>query len=873
MAIERYNARASEPKWQAVWDDQNVFKSTTDPSRPKYYVLEMFPYPSGKIHIGHGRNYVMGDVVARFRRAQGFNVMHPMGWDAFGLPAENAAIERGVHPEAWTRENIATMKSQLKLLGLSLDWDREVATCDADYYKHQQKMFVDFFRLGLAYRKESEVNWDPVENCVLANEQVIDGRGWRSGALVEKRRLPQWAFKITAYADDLLATIAELDRWPEKVRLMQTNWIGRSEGLTFSFALETEDGTPVDERLTVYTTRHDTIFGASFCAVSPDHPLIERLARDNADLDAFRRDFDALGTSEEVIERTEKRGLTTGLYAVHPFRPDVRLPVYAANFVLMGYGEGAVFGCPAHDQRDLDFARKYDLPVIPVVAPEGSDAAAFEIGDEAFLDKDAGSVRLINSAFLDGMTVAEAKEAVAHRFEDLGTGARTVNFRLRDWGISRQRYWGCPIPMIHCPECGVVPVPDADLPVRLPEDVTFGEAGNPLDQHPTWKQVTCPSCGGPAERETDTMDTFVDSSWYFARFCSPTAEDLPVEKADVDYWLPVDQYIGGVEHAILHLLYSRFFTRAMREAGYVDLAEPFAGLFTQGMITHETYRTEAGWQFPEDIERRDDGTVTTRDGTPVTVGPAEKMSKSKRNVVSPESLVDTYGVDAARWFMLSDTPPERDSEWTQAGIEGAWRLVQRIWRTVNEAIERGAPADAAAPLAVSADAVTMRRATHRAIAQITDDIERLRFNVAIAHLYELVNTLAGSLSQTKAKSADALPDGLVWAWREAAEALVLLSAPMVPHLAEECWQALGKDGLVVLMPWPKADPALLETNTITLPVQVNGKKRDELTIARDADSGQIEAAVLELDGVRRALGEKAPRKVIVVPERIVNVVA
>ncbi|MEO1198620.1 MAG: leucine--tRNA ligase [Pseudomonadota bacterium] len=868
MAVDRYDARASEPKWQKIWDDSQVFRSETDPSRPKYYVLEMFPYPSGKIHIGHGRNYVMGDVVARYRRACGFNVMHPMGWDAFGLPAENAAIERGVHPEAWTRENIATMKSQLKLLGLSLDWDREVATCDADYYKHQQKMFIDFERLGLAYRKESEVNWDPVENCVLANEQVIDGRGWRSGALVEKRHLPQWAFKITAYADDLLETLSGLDRWPDKVRLMQTNWIGRSEGLTFSFALETEDGTPFDERLTVYTTRHDTIFGASFCAVSPDHPLIGRLAKDRPDLDAFRREFDALGTSEEVIERTEKRGLETGLYAVHPFRPGVRLPVYAANFVLMGYGEGAIFGCPAHDQRDLDFARKYGLDVIPVVAPEGTDPAVFDVEDDAFLDKDAGSVRMINSDFLDGMTVAEAKDAIASRFEANGAGKRAVNYRLRDWGISRQRYWGCPIPMIHCDVCGIVPVPDADLPVRLPEDVVFGEAGNPLEHHPTWKYVDCPSCGKPAVRETDTMDTFVDSSWYFARFCSPKSDDLPVERADVDYWLPVDQYIGGVEHAILHLLYARFFTRAMRDAGYVGLAEPFAGLFTQGMITHETYRTEEGWQFPEDVTRHEDGRVTLADGTAVSVGSAEKMSKSKRNVVSPESLVDTYGVDAARWFMLSDTPPERDSEWTQAGIEGAWRLVQRIWRTVNEATARGAERSTSIPTDLDDTAHAMRRATHVAISQITDDIERLRFNVAIAHLYELVNTLAASLANERDPTA-----ALGWAWREAAETLVLLAAPMVPHLAEECWTISGGDGLVVNQSWPEADPALLEQNTITLPVQVNGKKRDELTIARSADTRQIEAAVLELDGVRRALGEKTPRKVIVVPERIVNVVA
>ena len=872
MAAERYNPRVTEPKWQRIWDERGVFDSREDPSRPKYYVLEMFPYPSGKIHIGHGRNYVMGDVVARFRRAQGYNVLHPMGWDAFGLPAENAAIERGIHPGAWTYENIDTMKAQLKILGLSIDWNRELATCDPGYYRHQQKMFLDFLRLGLAYRHESEVNWDPVDQTVLANEQVIDGMGWRSGAPVEKRKLAQWFFKITAYADDLLSSIATLDRWPDKVRLMQTNWIGRSEGLTFSFKLETADGQPYDEDLTVYTTRHDTIFGATFCAVSPDHPLIARLADDNPALSAFRKEFDALGTSEEAIERTEKRGVETGLYAVHPFRPDVRLPVYAANFVLMGYGEGAIFGCPGHDQRDLDFARKYDLPVIPVVAPQGTDPAAFEIGDEAYLDKDEAGVVMINSDFLDGLGVAAAKEDIAARLEAIGSGKRTVNYRLRDWGISRQRYWGCPIPVIHCDACGVVPVPDDQLPVELPDDPPFDKPGNPLDHHPTWKHVACPNCGRPARRETDTMDTFVDSAWYFARFCSPQEDDIPVVRDAVDYWMPVDQYIGGVEHAILHLLYARFFTRAMRAAGYIGMDEPFAGLFTQGMITHETYPDpEGGWLFPEDVEHREDGTVVQREtGAVIEVGPAEKMSKSKRNVVSPEAIVETYGVDAARWFMLSDTPPERDSEWTQAGIEGAWRLVQRLWRLVGEAIDRGENAPAVKPEAFGDDAMALRRATHKTVAAVTRDLERLRFNVAIAHIYELVNTLAATLG--KANGASVPPD-MAFALRETADILTRLAAPMVPHLAEEAWERLGNDNLIIDTPWPAADPALLEDATIMLPVQVNGKKRDELIIARDADTGQIEEAALALDGVRRALGDKPPRRVIVVPERIVNVVA
>ena len=868
MSVERYNARAIEPKWQRTWDEAGVFRAVNDPARPKYYVLEMFPYPSGNIHIGHGRNYVMGDVVARYKRAKGFNVLHPMGWDAFGLPAENAAIERKIHPRSWTYENIDTMRAQLKLLGLSLDWDREIATCHPDYYAKQQELFVDFFANDLVYRKESDVNWDPVDHTVLANEQVIDGRGWRSGALVEKRKLSQWFFRITAFAEELLCGLDTLERWPEKVRLMQRNWIGRSEGLTFSFDLEDEAGNLLDEKLTVYTTRHDTIFGASFCAVSPDHPLAVSREAANPDIAAFRKDFAALGTSEEAIERTEKRGIELGVYARHPFVEGLRLPVYAANFVLMTYGEGAIFGCPGHDQRDLDFARKYGLPVIPVVMPADGDATSFEIGDEAYIQKEGDSTVLINSRFLDGMSVPDAKDEIASRMEAAGQGRRTVNFRLRDWGISRQRYWGCPIPMIHCEACGVVPVPKDQLPVRLPDDASFDKPGNPLAHHPTWKHVDCPSCGKPAVRETDTMDTFVDSSWYFARFCSPRAE-APVDRTAVDYWLPVDQYIGGIEHAILHLLYARFFTRAMQACGHAGIAEPFEGLFTQGMIVHETYRDETGnWLFPEQVNHGEDGAVTVAEtGAPVTVGPAEKMSKSKRNVVSPEEIVDTYGVDAARWFMLSDTPPERDSEWTQAGIEGAWRLVQRIWRLVGEAGELAA--GESAPEQFAGAALDIRKAAHKALSKVGEDIERLRFNVAVAHIYELTNTIGSALQQAGKKPGP----GVTAALREAVELLVRMSAPMVPHLAEECWKALGHDTLLASVEWPEVDPAMLVEDTVVLPVQVNGKKRDELTISRDAGTQEIEKAVLALEGVRKALGGAAPRRIIVVPQRIVNVVA
>ena len=665
----RYNARASEPKWQKIWEDRQSFRTRNDDPRPKYYVLEMFPYPSGRIHIGHGRNYVMGDVVARFKRMKGFNVLHPMGWDAFGLPAENAAMERNTHPKAWTYQNIEAMKTQLKLLGLSLDWSREIATCDPTYYAEQQKIFIEFLNAGLVYRKESEVNWDPVDNTVLANEQVIDGRGWRSGALVERRRLSQWFFRITAFAEELLAALDELPRWPEKVRAMQKNWIGRSEGARIFWPLDGVPGEP-DYRLEIYTTRPDTLFGASFCALSPDHPLTAKLAGGNEELQAFITDCKRLGTSAEAIETAEKKGYSTGLTARHPFIEGASVPVYVANFVLMDYGAGAIFGCPAHDQRDLDFARKYGLPILPVVAPKDiADRDAWMkslvAGGEAYTDDGVA----INSGFLDGLDVTAAKGAAIAKLQSLGAGEGTVNFRLRDWGVSRQRYWGCPIPIVHCDACGPVPVPESELPVELPVDVSLDVPGNPLDRHPTWKNVDCPKCGKPARRETDTMDTFVDSSWYFARFASAPGE-APLTKEAADHWLPVDQYIGGIEHAILHLLYSRFFTRGLEKCGRLSVKEPFDGLFTQGMIIHETYKDAQGrWLFPEEVERRSDGAAVKRDdGSPVSVGAPEKMSKSKKNVVPPEIVADSYGVDCARWFMLSDTPPERDSEWTQGGV-------------------------------------------------------------------------------------------------------------------------------------------------------------------------------------------------------------
>jgi leucyl-tRNA synthetase len=874
MTLERYNAHAAESRWQQVWDTRNVFTTRNDDPRPKYYVLEMFPYPSGRIHMGHVRNYTMGDVVARYKRARGFNVLHPMGWDAFGMPAENAAIANRIHPRAWTYENIATMKAQLKSMGLSLDWNREIATCDPSYYKHQQKMFLDFLAAGLVERKQSKVNWDPVDQTVLANEQVIDGRGWRSGAPVEQRELTQWFFKITKFSDELLAAIDRLDRWPDKVRLMQRNWIGRSEGLHIRFALDPATTPDGETELEVFTTRSDTIFGVKFMALSPDHALAQSAAARNPELAAFIAECKRTGTAQELIDKAEKLGFDTGIRAIHPFDSSWKLPVYIANFIVMDYGTGAIYGTPAHDQRDLDFANKYGLGNTPVVCPEGQDPQTFIITNVAY----DGDGRMINSRFLDGMTVTEAKEEVAKRLERVVRGnqpaaQRQVNYRLRDWGISRQRYWGCPIPILHCPACGVLPVPEGDLPVKLPDDVEFDRPGNPLDRHPTWKHVTCPRCGGKATRETDTMDTFVDSSWYFARFTDPWIATRPTDRNAVDEWLPVDQYIGGIEHAILHLLYSRFFARAMRATGHVGIDEPFEGLFTQGMVVHETYRTASG-AFAAPAEVKIDGAGDARratlveTGEPVEIGPIEKMSKSKRNTVDPDDIIETFGADTARWFMLSDSPPERDVIWTEEGVQGAWRFVQRLWRLINEAAEFSQGAPATRPLIFSDSAIAVRKAAHGALAKVSENIERLRFNVCVAHIYEFANSLQAVL----AGSTERTPD-LQFAVHEAAEIMVQLFHPMMPHLAEECWAVLGHRALLAAQSWPEVENDLLVEDTVTLPVQVNGRKRADVTIARDARNVDIEASVLALDAIKRALDGKSPRKVIIVPQRIVNVVA
>jgi leucyl-tRNA synthetase len=865
-----------------VWDEQGIFATRNDDPRPKYYVLEMFPYPSGRIHMGHVRNYTMGDVLARFMRAKGHNVLHPMGWDAFGLPAENAAMERKIAPKAWTYENIAAMKKQLQTMGLSLDWAREFATCDPSYYKHQQKMFLDFMKAGLAEREQRKLNWDPVDMTVLANEQVIDGRGWRSGAVVEQREMSQWVFKITKYAQELLDALDTLDRWPEKVRLMQRNWIGRSEGMLVRFALDPktlpEGATPAAEsELKVFTTRHDTLFGAKFGSIAPDHPLATAAAAKNPQLAEFIAECKRHGTAQEIIDTQEKLGFDTGIRAIHPFDPDWKLPVYVANFVLMEYGTGAIFGCPAHDQRDLDFVNKYALGNTPVVCPPDVDPKTFVITDTAY----DGDGRMINSRFLDGMTIEQAKEEVAKRLEgevrgNSPVGERQVNFRLRDWGISRQRYWGCPIPVIHCAKCGVVPVPDRDLPVALPEDVTFDKPGNALDHHPTWKHVACPQCGGKAQRETDTMDTFVDSSWYFARFTDPWNENAPTTRAVVDRVLPVDQYIGGVEHAILHLLYSRFFTRAMKATGHANLEEPFAGLFTQGMVVHETYqKADGGWATPAEVKIETGGNgrraTLIATGEEVNIGSIEKMSKSKRNTVDPDDIIGEYGADVARWFMLSDSPPDRDVIWTEEGVQGSWRFVQKLWRLVREAAEISANASSNGGGDATEAVLALRKAAHGALAKVSEDVPRLRFNRCVAHIYELSNSLQASLNA--ARQGGKISPAYAAAVREAIEIMVLLFSPMMPHLAEECWAALGRKGLIAEVPWPEVERALLVEDTITLPVQVNGKKRAEVTVPRDAADTEIERAVLELEAVLRALEGKAPKKVIVVRQRIVNVVA
>ena len=858
--MARYNPKDVEPKWRKAWTDAEVFKAEIKPDQPKYYVLEMFPYPSGRLHMGHVRNYALGDVVARFKRARGFNVLHPMGWDAFGLPAENAAMERGVDPRGWTLQNTARMQDELKQLGLSIDWSREFATCDVEYYGQQQSWFLDLYARGLVYRREGVVNWDPVDQTVLANEQVVDGRGWRSGAVVEKRKLNQWFMRITDYADELIDDLKTLDRWPDKVRLMQENWIGRSKGLKFAFPWAGEAPAGFEDGLNVYTTRPDTLYGASFVGIAPDHPLAEQLAAADPKAAAFIAECRKGGTSAAEIETAEKVGYETGLHVAHPFDPNWKLPVWIANFILMDYGTGAIFACPAHDQRDLDFARKYDLPVKPVVLPPGEAPDTVRVEAEAY----TGPGVIFNSSFLDGLDIEAAKACAIARIEALGLGEGATVYRLRDWGVARQRAWGCPVPVIHCAKCGVVPVPKDQLPVALPPDLDFGKPGNALDRHPTWKHVDCPACGGPATRETDTLDTFVDSSWYFARFTDTTAE-TPINKAAADYWLPVDQYIGGIEHAVLHLLYARFVTKALADEDMLSVREPFAGLFTQGMVTHETYRHPSGeWLEPGNVEVQTSGNtrraVLAATGEEVVIGDVEKMSKSKKNTVAPEEIFEVYGVDAARLFVLSDSPPERDTQWSNSGVEGAWRFVNRVWAEFES---QPASVPAAEP---DEAALALTRASHRLIKAMTEAVDDFRFNSGIARLYEFLNVL-------KAHPAQNASPAVLAARHAALSVFARLVAPFTPHLAEECWAVIGGQGLVAVAPWPDYDPALAEDSVKVLPVQVNGKRRGEISAPAGAEPADVEKMVLDDPEIARRLEGLTIRKVIVVKDRIVNIVA
>ena len=917
---DRYNAAEVEPRWQAAWDKDDVFRADDNSERPKFYALEMFPYPSGRIHMGHVRNYAMGDVVARYKKAQGYSVLHPMGWDSFGMPAENAAKESGGHPKDWTYGNIDQMKAPLQRLGFALDWSREFATSDEAYYKQQQAIFLKFWDKGLVYRKTAKVNWDPVDNTVLANEQVIDGKGWRSGAVVEQRDMDQWFFKITQYADELLTGLDGLERWPENVRTMQANWIGKSEGLQMRFEFDKvaetvldiyflgdEDDADWQSGIEIFTTRPDTLYGASFIALSPDHPLTIAMAERNNKIDAFRTQCAKIGTTEEAIATAPKLGFDTGLTVKHPFLEGKTLPVWIANFVLMGYGTGAVFGCPAHDQRDLDFARKYKLDVTPVVLPEGEASASFAIENDAF----TGEGMLFNSGFLDGSTKAEGISKAIAKITEMRLGKGITQYRLRDWGVSRQRYWGCPIPVIHCEDCGVLPVPEADLPVALPYDnIDLTIPGNPLDRHPTFKDVDCPKCGKPARRETDTLDTFADSSWYFARFAGGSGNgqpnDKPFDKKIASEWLPVDQYVGGVEHAVLHLLYARFFTKGLRDCGLLDLpsGEPFAGLFTQGMVTHAVFTDADGnYVMPSEVEnfsldKNDDievnwktfmacinhalnenpdfakkyikqkekynghtvRTIPTDKGhtiIPVLRGDVIKMSKSKKNVVDPNEIIEGYGADVARWFVLSDSPPERDVEWTESGVIGAWRFANKVWALV-EGSEKSNPMSVASD--ATGEALELRRFAHKAIEKITAGIESFRFNTSVAQIYELTNAIKKYKAEDTAKA-------------EALGILIRAIAPFMPHLSEECWSHLGGAELCYHAPWPQTDNSLLVEDSVTLPLQVNGKRRGEITVPADISKEDAEKLALADPAVIRSIDGLTVRKVIVVPGRIINIVA
>ena len=850
---EKYNPKVIEKKWQTLWDDQKLFESKVNKDQKKYYILEMFPYPSGKIHMGHVRNYTLGDVIARYKRAKGFNVMHPMGWDAFGLPAENAAKENNISPKEWTYKNISTMKGQLRQMGLSLDWSRELATCDEAYYHQQQKLFLNFFRKNLIHKKESLVNWDPIENTVLANEQVIDGKGWRSGADVEQKNLSQWFFKITDYADRLLTSLDQLDKWPEKVKTMQKNWIGKSIGCEINFEILSNKLKLKSSYLKIFTTRPDTIFGATFIALSPFHPLVDEITETDSQLNDQVSKLRSQKINEESISKNEKFGINTRVFIKHPFIKNKKLPVYIANFILMDYGSGAIYGCPAHDQRDLDFANKYDIEIIQVIEPNSNEKF-----DKKNAITDDG--KLINSDFINGLSVAEAKSEVINKLVQLKIGEKKVNYRLRDWGISRQRYWGCPIPIIYREDGEIIEVPEEELPIRLPEDVDLSVPGNPLDNHPTWKFTKCPKTGMDAIRETDTLDTFVDSAWYFLRFCSPVS-NFAYDDLESNYWMPVDQYVGGVEHAILHLLYARFFTKALDEKGF---NEPFESLFTQGMVCHHTYKNESGnWVFPEDVKKDNDKLIQISSGEYVSEGSIESMSKSKKNVIDPETIIKSYGADAARWFMLSDSPPEKDINWSESGIQGSWKICQKIWVIVNNNKQYLSLPNYQENMKLSNSAEELMYLINQNLAAITKGIEKFQMNVAIAKIYEVVNGLAKF--QVKERNDDIVLCHTL-------KILIRIIEPMVPHLAEECWALINTKQSITFEPWPDVNLAYIEKNNVTIVIQINGKRRAEINTEKDMPEEMIMNKIRSIKNINDALSDKNILKSIYVPNKVLNIV-
>ena len=858
---ERFNPKVVEKHWQNLWDKEKYFESKIDYNKKKYYILEMFPYPSGKIHMGHVRNYALGDVIARFKRAQNFNVLHPMGWDAFGLPAENAAIENKTSPSDWTYKNIEEMKRQLKLMGLSIDWGREIATCNKSYFKHQQKLFKFFFENDLVYKKESQVNWDPIEQSVLANEQVIDGKGWRSGSEIERKKLSQWFFKITDFASDLLDGLSELEKWPDKVKLMQENWIGKSIGCELKLDIFDNNLNPVKAKLDIYTTRPDTIFGATFCAISPSHPMLNQISEKSSDLVKFVKKYEAANLNEETIAKTEKEGVKLDYYIKHPLIENKFLPLYVANFILMDYGSGAIYGCPAHDQRDLDFANKYKIEILPVIIPDKENQSTYKINEEAYL----GDGKLINSDFLNGLSINEAQKKIIDYLESKGVGKSKTNFRLRDWGISRQRYWGCPIPIIYREDGEVICLSDDQLPIELPEDIDLSQSGNPLDNHPTWKYTKCPETGMNALRETDTLDTFVDSAWYFLRFCSPTNEFEPFSEKDINYWMPVDQYVGGVEHAILHLLYSRFFTRALNKNNSLKFNEPFLGLFTQGMVCHETYKSRSGeWLFPHEVYEKDKKYFYNKTNEEIIKGSSESMSKSKKNVIDPENIISEYGADTARLFMLSDSPPDRDINWSIAGINGAWKFTQKFWRTVRNCSKVFKIDLSKKPKNFSKESIIFRKKVQKLLKAITDSIESFQINVAVAKIHELTSEI--SLYKTYSASDE-------WCQKEALNILIKVTEPIMPHLAEECWNKIGHRNSIIEEKWPEVYIDLLSEDECTIIIQINGKKRAEIKAPVDSKEDAVFKSALELVNVKNYINDKdLILKKIFIPNKILNIV-